>query len=71
MEQFSRLFIILGVILIGLGILFSFAHKIPFIGKLPGDIYIQKSNLSFYAPLTTSIIVSIVLSLVLWLCSRR
>lgn len=44
--------------------------RIPFLGKLPGDILIQKKNFTFYFPLATSIIVSVVLSLILYLISR-
>ncbi|HOX54240.1 MAG: DUF2905 domain-containing protein [Candidatus Omnitrophica bacterium] len=67
----GKILIFAGIILITLGILFVFSNKIPLIGKLPGDIYIQKKNFSFYFPLTTSILISIILSLILMLWSRR
>ncbi|MFH1888673.1 MAG: DUF2905 domain-containing protein [Candidatus Omnitrophota bacterium] len=71
MQALGKTLIFFGVILIGIGVFFNFAHKIPFIGRLPGDIYVQKKNFSFYFPVTTSILISIILSLILWLWSRR
>ena len=71
MQEIGKTLIIFGVILIGVGILLTFFNKIPFLGKLPGDIYIQKKNFSFYFPITTSILISIILSLIFWLWSRR
>jgi len=53
----------IGKLLITLGIVFSV--KIPFIGKLPGDILIKKDGFTFYFPLTTSIIISLLVSLIL------
>lgn len=67
----GKILIFAGVILVLVGIIFIFSNKIPGIGKLPGDIYIQKKNFSFYFPITTSILISIVLSLILMLWSKR
>lgn len=66
-----RLLIYAGIVLIGIGLIWEFLLKIPFAGKLPGDIFIQKKNFSFYFPMTTSIILSLILSLVLWIFSKR
>jgi hypothetical protein len=66
MQEIGKTLIIFGVILIALGAILSFAHKIPFIGRLPGDILIQKKNFTLYFPLATSILVSIILSLIFW-----
>lgn len=71
MQTIAKTLIIFGVVLIGIGVILNFANKIPFIGRLPGDIYIQKKNFSFYFPITTSILVSIILSIIFWLFSRR
>ncbi|MBU1998761.1 MAG: DUF2905 domain-containing protein [Candidatus Omnitrophota bacterium] len=71
MQELGKVLIIFGAILIFAGLLLIFANKVPFVGRLPGDILIQKKTLTFYFPLTTSIIISIILSLVLWLWSRR
>ena len=50
--------------LAAIGILFLFADKIPYLGRLPGDIYIKTDRLSFYFPITTSIIISIILTII-------
>lgn len=71
LSAFGRILIIIGIILIVVGGLFMLGGKIPFLGKLPGDIAIQKKNYSFYFPVTTSIIISIVLSFIMWLLSKR
>lgn len=63
--------IVLGAILIFIGIVMFFFDKIPFLGKLPGDIRIEKNNFTFYFPITTSILISIILSLFFWLWPRR
>jgi hypothetical protein len=71
MQEIGKTLIIFGVILILAGTLLTFINKIPFLGKLPGDILVQKKNLTFYFPLATSILISIILSLIFWLWSRR
>ena len=63
--------IVLGVIVITVGGLLLFSGKIPWIGRLPGDILIQKKNYTFYFPLATSIIISVIITLVFWLLGRR
>ena len=55
--------VILGVLLVIVGLGFMFADKIPYIGRLPGDIYIKREKFSFYFPLATSIIISIILTI--------
>lgn len=71
MQEIGKTLVIFGIVLIGVGLFLTFFHKIPYLGKLPGDIYIQKKNFTFYFPLATSILISIILSLVLWLWARR
>jgi hypothetical protein len=65
-QQFGKILIIGGIILAAAGVLFFFADKIPFIGKLPGDIHIRGKNFSFYFPIVTSIILSLIISLILY-----
>jgi hypothetical protein len=65
----SRLLIIIGLAIAAVGLLWSFLTRLG-LGRLPGDIWIQRGGFTFYAPLTTSIVVSLVLSLILWLLSR-
>lgn len=71
MQAIGKTLIIFGIILIGMGVLLTFINKIPFLGKLPGDIYIQKKNFTFYFPVATSILLSLILSIIFWLWSRR
>lgn len=70
MGTLGRTLIIFGILLVGLGLLFSLGSKIPWLGRLPGDIYIQRDNFTFYFPLTTCIVISLVISLVLYLLRR-
>lgn len=60
----AKLFITVGIVLVLVGIYISYGPSIPFLGKLPGDIYIKKDNFTFYFPITTSILVSVLLSVV-------
>jgi Protein of unknown function (DUF2905) len=62
MAPFGKLFVILGILLIIIGLAFMFGDKIPYIGRLPGDIFIKKEKFSFYFPITTSIVISIILT---------
>ena len=65
----SRVLIIFGVVLIAVGLLWPVVSKLGF-GRLPGDIVIERENFRVYIPIATSIIVSVVLSLLLWLLNR-
>ena len=69
--SFSKILIIFGVVLVVTGLFPSMVGKIPFIGKLPGDIYIRKENFSFYFPITTSLLISILLTLFMQLFGRK
>ena len=70
-DSFARLLIMFGLILAAVGGLLLFIGKIPYIGKLPGDIFIQRKNFTFYFPLATSILLSIILTLLFSFFSRR
>jgi hypothetical protein len=59
----GKLLILLGVFIILVGFLLLVSEKIPWLGRLPGDIIIRKKNLTFYFPIVTSIIISIILTL--------
>ncbi len=65
-----KLFIVLGLFFLLLGAAWPLLSKLPF-GRLPGDIYIERENFSFYFPLTTGLLVSVVLSLILWWWTRK
>jgi len=66
----GKLLIILSITLTVLGLLLTFAGKLPPLGKLPGDIRIERENFSFYFPLGTCLLVSLLLSLLFWLFRR-
>ena len=68
---FGKTLILLGAVLMVLGLVFVLAPKIPFLGKLPGDIHLKGKNWSFSFPVVTCIVISIVLTLLLNLFSRR
>lgn len=71
MSQIGKFIIIAGVILVILGLIISFAgDKFGWFGNLPGDIKIEKDNLKVYFPITTMILVSIILSLVIWIVRK-
>jgi hypothetical protein len=61
----QRLLIAVGVLLLVAGILWTWLGKVPW-GRLPGDISIERENFSFHFPLGTSLLISIVLSLIIW-----
>ena len=69
-NEMGKLLIFLGAGLVLAGVFLTLAGKIPGFGKLPGDIFIKKENFSFYFPVTTSILLSIVLSAVLYLFNK-
>ena len=71
MDSLGKMLILFGVVLALLGGLLLVAGKIPFLGRLPGDIVIRRENWSVYFPLTTSILISILLTLLLSLFGRR
>ena len=61
--QIGRILVVLGVVLAGLGLLLIFADKVPSLGKLPGDFVIRRGNFTFYVPLATCVILSLLLTL--------
>ena len=65
----GRSLILLGVLFIGAGLLVSLGGR--FTGRVPGDIVIRRNNFTFYFPLATSLLLSILLTAVLWLFNRR
>ncbi|MBI4079428.1 MAG: DUF2905 domain-containing protein [Candidatus Levybacteria bacterium] len=71
MNEVGRIIIFIGAILIILGIILTFAPKVPLIGKLPGDIFIKRDGFTFYFPLATSIIISIILTILFNFFSRK
>ncbi|MCM8790457.1 MAG: DUF2905 domain-containing protein [Candidatus Omnitrophica bacterium] len=71
MSFLGKILIISGAALIIFGLILTFGSKVPWLGRLPGDIYIQKKGVTFYFPLTTSILLSLIISLALFLLRRK
>lgn len=67
----GRLLIIIGLVITGIGIVLSLGSKLPWIGRLPGDILFKGERVTFYFPLTTSILISVLLTLFFWLLGRK
>jgi hypothetical protein len=65
MSEIGKILLILGGIIIIIGLVLTFSNHIPFLGKLPGDIVVKKGNFSFYFPLVTFLIISIVLTIII------
>lgn len=71
MEQIGRFFLIAGIAMIAIGGILMLSGKISWLGRLPGDIVIQKNNFTFYFPIATSILLSILLTFIFWLLGRK
>ena len=65
LNYIGRVLLILGLVFMVVGIILMLKINIPLLGKLPGDIYIRKGNFIFYLPLTSCIIISVIISLIL------
>lgn len=67
----GKFLMIAGLLLLALGGLLFLAGKVPFLGRLPGDIVIERENFRFYFPLATCLLLSAILTLAAWLLGRR
>jgi hypothetical protein len=70
MGGLARFLIVAGLLLVVVGVLLTFAGKIPWLGRLPGDFTFRREGVTVYFPLATSLIVSVVLSVLLYLFRR-
>ena len=70
MAEFAKTLIYIGIVLLILGLILSAAGKIPWLGHLPGDITVERGRFTFYFPLTTCILISVFITLVLYLFRR-
>ena len=64
MEGLGKILLIVGGIIVVLGLILVFSQHIPFLGKLPGDIFIKRSGFSFYFPIVTLLILSILITII-------
>ena len=67
----ARALIVLGLLMVGAGFVLLCAPKFPWLGRLPGDILIQRERFTLYFPVATSLMISLIVSLVWWLLGRR
>ncbi|HOK05587.1 MAG TPA: DUF2905 domain-containing protein [Syntrophales bacterium] len=67
----GKILLFIGLLTAGLGLVLLLAGKIPWLGRLPGDIYFRGERFTFYFPLATSLVISVVLSLLLWFIGRK
>ena len=66
-SNFGWVLVIVGLVIAGIGLIWVLAPSLPPLGRLPGDIVIERQNSRFYFPIVTCIVISVVLSLVMWL----
>lgn len=66
----GKVLITVGVLLVIAGLLVEYSGKLPWLGKLPGDLRYEGKNIKFFAPITTSIIISLILTLVFFLVNK-
>ncbi len=70
MPDLGKTLLTIGAVIAAIGALLMLSGKLPWLGRLPGDIYIRKENFSFSFPLTTCLLISALISLILWLLRR-
>ena len=70
MEPVGRALLVIGVVIVGIGLLLVLAPKIPFVGRLPGDIRIERDGLTVFIPIGTMIVLSILVSVVINIIGR-
>ena len=70
-NSLGKALILLGLALIVIGLIITFGGKLSWFGRLPGDIYIQKRNFTFFFPIMTSVLISVILSLIFMLLRHR
>ncbi|NPA49106.1 MAG: DUF2905 domain-containing protein [Thermodesulfobacteria bacterium] len=71
LESLAKILILMGILIVILGIVLLLGSKIPLLGRLPGDIVIRRGNFTFYFPLATSILLSVLLTLILSILFRK
>jgi len=71
MQQIGKALMVAGAVIVLIGAALFLSGKVPWVGRLPGDILIERKNFTFYFPLATSILISILLTILFWLFGRR
>ena len=70
-HEIGRMLVVFGLLIALVGVALLLVGRVPWLGRLPGDIHIQRGNWTFYFPLSTSLVLSVVLTLILWVLGRR
>jgi len=70
-HDIGKALIAFGLLIVLAGVVLVLVGRVPWIGRLPGDIHIQRGNFTFYFPLVTSLLLSVVLTLIFYLLGRR
>ena len=70
-HDIGRMLVVFGLLIALVGVALVLVGRVPWLGRLPGDIHIQRGNWTFYFPLATSRLLSVVLTLILWILGRR
>ncbi|MCX5725631.1 MAG: DUF2905 domain-containing protein [Candidatus Saganbacteria bacterium] len=70
-ESLGKLLVLIGVIFVAAGVLFVMLGKVPWVGRLPGDIIVRKEGFTLYFPIVTMILISIILTIILNLIGRK
>ncbi len=70
-NDIGRLLVVLGLLMALAGVVLMLAGRVSWLGRLPGDIHVQRGTWTFYFPLATSLLLSLVLTVVLWIIGRR
>lgn len=70
MEPLSRILVVVGILLVALGAFLHFGPSVPLLGKLPGDIRVERPGFRFYFPITSSLLLSVLVSGLFWLLSK-
>jgi hypothetical protein len=70
-NDIARMLVVFGLLIALVGVALMLVGRVPWLGRLPGDIHIQRGGWTFYFPLATSLLLSLVLTLILWLLGRR
>jgi hypothetical protein len=70
MQELGKTLMLIGIVLVAVGAVLYFLKGIPFLGKLPGDVLIQKKNFTFYFPVATCLLLSLLLTLFFYLFRR-
>jgi hypothetical protein len=70
-NDLGKLLIVLGVVIVLAGVVLLMVGRVPWLGRLPGDIHIERGNWSFHFPIATSLLLSVLLTLIFYLIGRR